>query len=58
LTAASCSSADAIVADQDAVATVQLFGGARYTTDFPVERMMRDPKITQTTRAPTRFSAS
>jgi alkylation response protein AidB-like acyl-CoA dehydrogenase len=28
-------------------AAVQLFGGAGYTTDFPVERMMRDAKITQ-----------
>jgi alkylation response protein AidB-like acyl-CoA dehydrogenase len=26
---------------------VQLFGGAGYTTDFPVERMMRDAKTTQ-----------
>ena len=26
---------------------VQIFGGAGYTTDFPVERMMRDAKITQ-----------
>jgi alkylation response protein AidB-like acyl-CoA dehydrogenase len=26
---------------------VQLFGGAGYTEDFPVERMMRDAKITQ-----------
>jgi len=26
---------------------VQLFGGAGYTSDFPVERMMRDAKITQ-----------
>ncbi len=26
---------------------VQLFGGAGYTQDFPVERMMRDAKITQ-----------
>jgi len=26
---------------------VQLFGGAGYTNDFPVERMMRDSKITQ-----------
>ena len=26
---------------------VQLFGGAGYTMDFPVERMMRDAKITQ-----------
>ncbi|OBI49858.1 acyl-CoA dehydrogenase [Mycobacterium kyorinense] len=27
--------------------SVQLFGGAGYTTDFPVERFMRDAKITQ-----------
>jgi alkylation response protein AidB-like acyl-CoA dehydrogenase len=27
--------------------TVQLFGGAGYTKDFPVERFMRDAKITQ-----------
>jgi alkylation response protein AidB-like acyl-CoA dehydrogenase len=26
---------------------VQLFGGAGYTRDYPVERMMRDAKITQ-----------
>ena len=26
---------------------VQLHGGAGYTTDFPVERMMRDAKVTQ-----------
>ena len=26
---------------------VQLFGGADYTVDFPVERMVRDAKITQ-----------
>ncbi|MFM8303981.1 MAG: acyl-CoA dehydrogenase family protein [Actinomycetota bacterium] len=26
---------------------VQLFGGAGYTADFPVERMMRDAKVTQ-----------
>ena len=26
---------------------VQLFGGAGYTKDFPVERMMRDAKVTQ-----------
>ena len=26
---------------------VQLHGGVGYTTDFPVERMMRDAKITQ-----------
>ena len=29
------------------VDAVQLFGGAGYTSDFPVERMMRDAKITQ-----------
>ena len=26
---------------------VQLFGGYGYTKDFPVERMMRDAKITE-----------
>ena len=26
---------------------VQLFGGAGYTRQYPVERMMRDAKITQ-----------
>jgi alkylation response protein AidB-like acyl-CoA dehydrogenase len=26
---------------------VQLLGGYGYTTDFPVERMMRDAKLTQ-----------
>jgi alkylation response protein AidB-like acyl-CoA dehydrogenase len=26
---------------------VQVLGGAGYTRDFPVERMMRDAKITQ-----------
>jgi alkylation response protein AidB-like acyl-CoA dehydrogenase len=26
---------------------VQLLGGYGYTNDFPVERMMRDAKITQ-----------
>jgi alkylation response protein AidB-like acyl-CoA dehydrogenase len=26
---------------------VQLLGGAGYTKDFPLERMMRDAKITQ-----------
>jgi alkylation response protein AidB-like acyl-CoA dehydrogenase len=29
------------------VDAVQLFGGAGYTRDFPVERMMRDAKVTQ-----------
>jgi alkylation response protein AidB-like acyl-CoA dehydrogenase len=32
---------------QVTVDAVQLFGGAGYTVDFPVERMMRDAKITQ-----------
>jgi alkylation response protein AidB-like acyl-CoA dehydrogenase len=31
----------------DVADAVQLFGGAGYTKDFPVERMMRDAKITQ-----------
>jgi alkylation response protein AidB-like acyl-CoA dehydrogenase len=35
------------VAMQVTVDAVQLFGGAGYTRDFPVERMMRDAKITQ-----------
>ncbi len=26
---------------------VQIFGGYGYVTDYPVERMMRDAKITQ-----------
>ena len=29
------------------VDAVQLFGGYGYVSDFPVERMMRDAKITQ-----------
>jgi alkylation response protein AidB-like acyl-CoA dehydrogenase len=35
------------VAMQATTDAVQLFGGAGYTLDFPVERMMRDAKITQ-----------
>jgi len=35
------------VAMQVTTDAVQLFGGAGYTQDFPVERMMRDAKITQ-----------
>ena len=35
------------VAMQVTTDAVQLFGGAGYTRDFPVERMMRDAKITQ-----------
>jgi alkylation response protein AidB-like acyl-CoA dehydrogenase len=43
--AAKCFASD--VAMQVAIDAVQLFGGAGYTTDFPVERFMRDAKITQ-----------
>jgi alkylation response protein AidB-like acyl-CoA dehydrogenase len=43
--AAKCYASDvAMAVTTDAV---QLFGGAGYTRDFPVERMMRDAKITQ-----------
>ena len=35
------------VAMKVATESVQLHGGAGYLTDFPVERMMRDAKITQ-----------
>jgi alkylation response protein AidB-like acyl-CoA dehydrogenase len=35
------------IAMQVTTDAVQLFGGAGYTRDFPVERMMRDAKITQ-----------
>src|SRR6201990_1292654 len=35
------------VAMEVTVDAVQLLGGAGYTADFPVERMMRDAKITQ-----------
>jgi alkylation response protein AidB-like acyl-CoA dehydrogenase len=43
--AAKCFASDtAMAVTTDAV---QLFGGAGYTQDFPVERMMRDAKITQ-----------
>jgi alkylation response protein AidB-like acyl-CoA dehydrogenase len=43
--AAKCHASD--VAMAVTVDAVQLFGGAGYTQDFPVERMMRDAKITQ-----------
>ncbi len=43
--AAKCFASD--VAMEVATDAVQLFGGAGYTRDFPVERMMRDAKITQ-----------
>ncbi len=43
--ASKCFASD--VAMEVATDAVQLFGGAGYTTDFPVERMMRDAKITQ-----------
>jgi alkylation response protein AidB-like acyl-CoA dehydrogenase len=45
-----CASAKAFASDvamQVTTDAVQLFGGAGYTQDFPVERMMRDAKITQ-----------
>lgn len=43
--ASKCFASD--VAMEVTVDAVQLFGGAGYTRDFPVERMMRDAKITQ-----------
>ncbi|AEF42746.1 acyl-CoA dehydrogenase [Hoyosella subflava] len=43
--AAKCFASD--VAMEVTTDAVQLFGGAGFTTDFPVERMMRDAKITQ-----------
>jgi alkylation response protein AidB-like acyl-CoA dehydrogenase len=43
--AAKCFASD--VAMDVTTDAVQLFGGAGYTRDFPVERMMRDAKITQ-----------
>jgi alkylation response protein AidB-like acyl-CoA dehydrogenase len=43
--AAKCYASD--VAMQVTVDAVQLLGGAGYTHDFPLERMMRDAKITQ-----------
>jgi alkylation response protein AidB-like acyl-CoA dehydrogenase len=43
--AAKCFASD--VAMEVTTNAVQLFGGAGYTQDFPVERMMRDAKITQ-----------
>jgi alkylation response protein AidB-like acyl-CoA dehydrogenase len=43
--AAKCLASD--VAMKVTVDAVQLLGGAGYTRDFPVERMMRDAKITQ-----------
>ncbi|APU17357.1 MULTISPECIES: acyl-CoA dehydrogenase [Actinoalloteichus] len=43
--AAKCFASD--VAMEVTTDAVQLFGGAGYTSDFPVERMMRDAKITQ-----------
>jgi alkylation response protein AidB-like acyl-CoA dehydrogenase len=43
--AAKCYASD--VAMRITTDAVQLLGGAGYTTDFPLERMMRDAKITQ-----------
>ncbi|MPR00326.1 acyl-CoA dehydrogenase [Modestobacter sp. I12A-02628] len=46
-TAAAAKAFASDVAMQVTTDAVQLFGGAGYTQDFPVERMMRDAKITQ-----------
>jgi acyl-CoA dehydrogenase len=43
--AAKCFAADAAM--EITTEAVQLFGGYGYTRDYPVERMMRDAKITQ-----------
>jgi alkylation response protein AidB-like acyl-CoA dehydrogenase len=43
--AAKCFASD--VAMEITTDAVQLLGGYGYTRDFPVERMMRDAKITQ-----------
>jgi acyl-CoA dehydrogenase len=43
--AAKCFASD--VAMEITTDAVQLLGGAGYVKDFPVERMMRDAKITQ-----------
>jgi alkylation response protein AidB-like acyl-CoA dehydrogenase len=43
--AAKCFASDAAM--QITVDAVQLLGGFGYTTDFPVERMLRDAKLTQ-----------
>ena len=43
--ASKCFASD--VAEEITSEAVQLLGGAGYTRDFPVERMMRDAKITQ-----------
>ena len=43
--AAKCFASD--IAMQITTDAVQLLGGYGYTQDFPVERMMRDAKITQ-----------
>jgi alkylation response protein AidB-like acyl-CoA dehydrogenase len=43
--AAKCVASDAAMAIT--LDAIQLLGGAGYTKEFPVERMMRDAKITQ-----------
>jgi alkylation response protein AidB-like acyl-CoA dehydrogenase len=43
--ASKCFASD--VAMEVTIDAVQLFGGAGYTTDYRVERMMRDAKVTQ-----------
>jgi alkylation response protein AidB-like acyl-CoA dehydrogenase len=40
------------------VEAIQILGGYGYVTEYPVERYLRDAKITQITGAPTRSSAS
>jgi len=52
---AKCFASDMAVA-QTANA-VQVFGGSGYIRGFEVERLYRDPKITQSYEAPTRSSA-
>ena len=54
--AAKCFASD--VAMKVTTDAVQVLGGAGYTRDFPVERMMRDARSRRSTRAPTRCSAS
>ncbi len=43
---------------EDTVEAVQILGGYGFVKEYPVERMMRDAKITRSTRARTRSSGS
>jgi hypothetical protein len=54
--AAKCFASD--VAMEVTTNAVQLFGGAGYTIDFPVERMMCDAKITQIHKRTNQIQAS